>query len=60
MLHTVRTTASFWSCLVLIAGLAALTPGSIDRVQAQDQTDPWTSVTVIYTSDIKGHIEPCG
>ncbi len=27
---------------------------------AQGSDEAWSPVTVVYTSDIKGHIEPCG
>lgn len=27
---------------------------------AQSADEAWAPVTIVYTSDIKGHIEPCG
>ncbi|MEZ4387355.1 MAG: hypothetical protein R3D98_07195 [Candidatus Krumholzibacteriia bacterium] len=46
--------------LVVLGGLAGL--GSVRPAVAQPTSDPesWVPVTIIFSSDIKGHIEPCG
>jgi len=47
----------FSAVLALVAlSLAASSRPSL----AQGSDEVWTPVTVVYTSDIKGHIEPCG
>lgn len=33
-------------------------PGAAPPADAQD--DAWIPVTILYHSDVKGHIEPCG
>lgn len=53
--------------VVLYAFLAALlTPGllAVDPGPATAQADaddgPWTDISVVYTGDVGGKIEPCG
>jgi hypothetical protein len=47
--------------LTAAAGLAFLpgTPRSQDQVQAQE-TGTWQDLVLLYASDTKGKIEPCG
>jgi hypothetical protein len=44
--------------LILLLALAA----AVAAAQAQDQEElpDWMPVTVLYMSDVKGKIEPCG
>jgi hypothetical protein len=47
--------------LPLLLGLGLLTAmGPSHPGLAQGADDALAQVTVVYTSDIKGHIEPCG
>ena len=41
--------------MALLAGPTATRPSL-----AQGPDESWVPVTVVYTSDVKGHIEPCG
>jgi 2',3'-cyclic-nucleotide 2'-phosphodiesterase (5'-nucleotidase family) len=42
-----------------VLGFAALAPTARPSL-AQGADESWVPLTVIYTSDIKGKIEPCG
>jgi hypothetical protein len=42
----------------LLGAAFALTAARPSLAQGDDEA--WTPITVIYTSDIKGQIEPCG
>ena len=44
--------------LVILAGLGGL--GLADQAAAQGSGDDLVPVTIVYTTDVKGHIEPCG
>jgi hypothetical protein len=44
--------------LVILAGFGGL--GLADRAAAQGSGDDLVPVTIVYTTDVKGHIEPCG
>ena len=47
--------------LALLLALGTLGVATTARPSlAQGSADAWVPVTVIYTSDIKGKIEPCG
>jgi hypothetical protein len=45
--------------LVLLAALAAGTAGAPAPVRAEGD-DTWVPVSLLYHSDVKGKIEPCG
>jgi hypothetical protein len=45
--------------ILLVLGILA-TAGTPRPSLAQGDDESWAPVTVVYTSDIKGHIEPCG
>lgn len=50
----------FRRCLILLFCsmlLSSLAPG---EAAAQGRDDPWLPVTILYLSDVKGLIEPCG
>lgn len=49
------------TALVLLLGSAApvLIPGQ-SQDQAFAEAGDWKNVTILYTTDIKGKIEPCG
>jgi len=44
--------------LVLLLGVGGLTAAR--PALAQDTGESWVPVTIVYSSDVKGHIEPCG
>ncbi len=44
--------------LVVLFGLGGLT--SARPALAQGSDEAWVPVTIVYSSDVKGHIEPCG
>lgn len=46
--------------VVLAGGLGGSAPAGPRTVLAQGSSDAWVPITVLYTSDVKGHIEPCG
>jgi len=52
-----------WRTLAVLVALAvvlpAIIPGLLNEGVAAKGGD-WKSVTVLYTTDIKGKIEPCG
>ena len=52
--HPVRATVLFLLGLLLAAALLPAT------VPAQEEDADWNPVTVIYQTDVKGKIEPCG
>jgi hypothetical protein len=58
MLPQRATTISFWTCLLLVLTILCPPPGAAPPAAAQD--DAWIPVTILYHSDVKGHIEPCG
>ena len=48
-----------WVCL-LLATAGALAAGTRAAPAGPQPQRDWKSVTVLYLSDIKGKIEPCG
>ena len=52
--HPVRATVLFLLALLLAAALVPAT------APAQEEEASWNPVTVIYQTDVKGKIEPCG
>jgi hypothetical protein len=42
---------------LLVCGSALV---SFRPALAQSSDEAWAPVTIVYTSDVKGHIEPCG
>jgi hypothetical protein len=58
-MQTKRRLALPGLAIALIAA-GALSLGASRPSLAQGGDDSWTPLTVIYTSDIKGKIEPCG
>jgi hypothetical protein len=59
MLHF-RWPAAGRLVLALVAVGALGVFGSARPSLAQGDDDAWVPLTVVYTSDIKGKIEPCG
>jgi hypothetical protein len=51
-----------WVCLLLVAAgaLAAGTGAAPAPAPAPRSQHDWKNVTLLYLSDIKGKIEPCG
>ena len=47
-------------CLVFLALPWMVLQGGSTEAAARDGDDSWASVTVLYMSDVKGLIEPCG
>jgi hypothetical protein len=48
--------------LLLAVGLVCCLPGVFEQrvVLAEEQDGDWQNVSLIYTSDIRGKIDPCG
>ena len=46
--------------LVLLLALALPAVMSADQAHGQAKGGDWKNVTLLYTTDIKGKIEPCG
>jgi hypothetical protein len=47
--------------LVLLAGAAApLMLADAVRAEDEEATKAWKNITLLYTTDIKGKIDPCG
>ncbi len=44
--------------LVVVGALGMLMAARPSLAQGND--DSWAPVTIVYTSDVKGHIDPCG
>ena len=60
MLSRLGLRPALWICLLLVTG-AALAAGTLAAPAAAPQPNrDWKSVTLLYLSDIKGKIEPCG
>lgn len=49
---------------ILAALLALLVSGAVAAAEAEDRAeaaqDDWAPVTVLYMTDVKGKVEPCG
>ena len=45
--------------LVILGTSAGVLPSARPAL-AQGSDEGWAPVTVVYSSDVKGHIEPCG
>jgi hypothetical protein len=59
MLHLRWHAAGRIALVLLVAGgIGAM--GSARPSLAQGDDDAWVPLTIVYTSDIKGKIEPCG
>lgn len=60
MFLKMRWRSVLWVCLLLVvAGTLAAGSRAASTVGPQPQHG-WKSVTLLYLSDIKGKIEPCG
>ena len=46
------------AALALLVGLGSLTAARPALAQGDDEA--WVPVTIVFSSDVKGHIEPCG
>jgi hypothetical protein len=55
-----------WACLLLLLAAGALAVGALAvetsaaPAPAKPSQHDWKNVTLLYLSDIKGKIEPCG
>lgn len=49
-----------WTLLLLLALVVVGTGVRTAPVNAQDDKGHWNNIHLIYTTDIKGKIEPCG
>ena len=58
-LNKKRTAMAVALVLVLAAGAAALPGATGDDARAQEK-GTWQDLVFLYTTDIKGKIEPCG
>lgn len=57
----IRRTLLLILCLAALGfGAGLISPTAPATAAAQGATDAWVPIAVLYTSDIKGHIEPCG
>ncbi len=45
---------------LLVAALAPLLLAESVRAEDGEETKAWKNITMIYTTDVKGKIEPCG
>jgi len=55
-----RCLLSLVTVTLLIAGGASLLPADAVLAEGGEQGKDWKNITMIYTTDIKGKIEPCG
>ena len=55
-----RWVSAFAVLAVLIAGLAPLLLAQTVRAEDKKPVKAWKNITMLYTTDIKGKIEPCG
>jgi len=46
--------------MLLVAGVAGWLGSARPSLAQEDADGTWLPLTIIYTSDIKGKIEPCG
>ncbi len=46
--------------VLLVTGISPLLPAGQARAANDEPTKAWKDITLIYTTDIKGKIEPCG
>ncbi|MDD5720181.1 MAG: hypothetical protein PHQ53_10895 [Candidatus Krumholzibacteria bacterium] len=60
MLARQRITAFSFGLLALLLALPLLPPLHAATAAARADDAPWRSVTIVYNSDVKGHIDPCG
>jgi hypothetical protein len=49
-----------WVCLLLVAAGALAAGTGAAPAPAPKSQQNWKNVTVLYLSDVKGKIEPCG
>lgn len=60
MLLKMRWRSALWVCLLLVmAGTLAVGTRAAPAVGPQPQRG-WKGLTLVYLSDVKGKIEPCG
>ncbi len=45
---------------IALALLLGLSFGAARPSLAQGSDEAWAPVTIVFSSDVKGHIEPCG
>ena len=55
-----RPIAGRLAVLLLVMGAAGLFGSARPSLAQEDADGAWLPLTIIYTSDIKGKIEPCG
>ena len=55
-----RWLLSITALALLVAGLAPLMLAETVRAEDGDQAKGWKNIALLYTTDIKGKIEPCG
>jgi len=57
-MQLVSRRATLW-LLVLGCGLGAVILAAPHPAVAQDR-EAWVPITILYNSDVKGYVEPCG
>lgn len=55
-----RSLLAVAALMLLAVGLAPLLLSETVRAEDGEQNKAWKNLTMIYTTDIKGKIEPCG
>ena len=55
-----RPIAGHLAFLLLVMGAVGLLGSARPSLAQEDADGTWLPLTVIYTSDIKGKVEPCG
>ena len=60
MQQTPRCRTGSLLALVLGFGLGLIPVAIIQPAAAQGGDEAWVPFTILYSSDVKGHIEPCG
>lgn len=60
MTSATRRAARLIGCLVLVFLLGPATPARAQSRGGPDDGGSLVALNILYTSDVKGHIEPCG
>ncbi len=55
-----RWLLSIAALALLVVGLSPLMLAETVRAEDGDQAKEWKNIALLYTTDIKGKIEPCG
>jgi hypothetical protein len=58
--HALRWLLSCVALAVLVAVLTPLIRAEAVRAEGGEQGEAWKNITLMYTTDLKGKIEPCG